>query len=779
MTLPVDVAQEDARYGVLRPSIPVMAWGAGCQWLGVVWAEYLVWNGAGPEGGGSWSIIALGMFGLFVLMLALGRRQQWTVILVVIGAAAGLLSGALYWGDVDQAREDMSGRSSIEIGGVVTEDPTSNEGRVTVRIKLDESPHKGSKLSVSWPSDTAIPRAGQRVVVRGSLDSSSARDEWARRTHRRGEVGRLKAYGAETGPYASTLVGAMASTRQRLYEGIDRIPGDGAMLLQGMLLGDQTRLRGSIAEEDFRTTGLSHLIAVSGGHLVIVAYLIGLATRALGVPRRTAALIVLVVCGAYVGLSGAQSSAVRSFVMSIISGTAPLVGRRGDSLSALSLGVICLLMFRPSWAFSIGLTLSVVAVAGLIVFGTLAAEWARCSAPKSPEWITTGLATSIVAQVITAPVIIPTFNMLSLIGPVANVLALPLVTASLALGLVGAGLFLIHSPTGTVILQAATVPMAISVEMAAWLASLPYAAIALHGSASVIGLGLGIISIIVWCWWPKPKDGRVARVAITVLFLAAVVWVVLPTTSSSSRAIFLDVGQGDAILLVCDNASVLVDAGECPKTLRKAVARHGVRAVDAVIITHDHLDHHGGLEGLIGVVGVERILIPATADKADFGWLPALAKRLNAQVAELSSGQTLKVGDLVGEVLWPPAGWRGDDVNDSSVIMRVEGPRRSLLLTGDAESGPHLSLLAAGALEPVCVIKVPHHGSNDALPEEVIEFLEPSLAVISVGPDNRFGHPTTSTLGLLRDAGTKVARTDKDGDVTVCLDTGKVGIQGK
>lgn len=778
MTLPVDIAQEDARCGVLRPSIPVMAWGAGCQWLGVALAEHFAWSGFQLPGSAVWWVSATGILGM-TLFIAFRGPQRWAAILAVFGLTAGLVSGALFWGDVNQAQEDLQCQTSLEVSGIVAEDPTANEGRVTVRISLDGDRSKGSKLSVSWPSDTAAPRAGQRVIVRGSFESASMRDEWARRAHRRGEAGRLRAYRVETGPYASTLVGSMASTRQRLYEGIDRIPGDGAMLLQGMLLGDQTRLRGSIAEEDFRTTGLSHLIAVSGGHLVIVAYLIGLATRALGVPRRTAALIVLLVCGAYVGLSGAQSSAVRSFVMSIISGTAPLVGRRGDSLSALSLGVIGLLLFHPAWAFSVGLILSVVAVAGLIIFGTLAAEWARSAAPKSPEWITSGLASSIVAQITTAPVIIPVFNMLSLIGPVANVLALPLVTASLALGLVGAALYFIHLPTGTLILQAATVPMSISVDMAAWLASLPYAAIALHGSAVAIGSALGLISAILWCWWPKPKDGRVARLAISLLVLAAVVWVVVPATPSTSRAIFLDVGQGDAILLVCGDSAVLVDAGECPKILRKAIARHGVRTLDAVIITHDHLDHHGGLEGLVGVVGIERILIPSTADQADFDWLPGVATRLSAQVSELSKGQTLKVGDLVGEVLWPPVAWCGEDVNDSSVIMRVQGEGRSVLLTGDAESGPHTSLLEAGALKPVSVIKVPHHGSDEALPEEVLEFLRPSLAVISVGSDNRFGHPTASTLRLLNDAGARVVRTDRDGDVTVCLHHGKVGIQGK
>lgn len=779
MTLPIDIEQEDATGGAIRPSIPVMAWAAGSQWFGVAMAEHFAWSPISVLRDGFWWIACVAIAGAILMPLLLEGSRLWAVVLAVIGLASGVISGGLYWGNVDQARETLMARGHIVIRGVVTEDPTSSDGRVTVRMSLEDDEFKGSKVAVSWPRDAPVPRAGQRIVVQGSFESASSSDEWARRAHRRGEAGRLRAYRVEAGPYASTLVGAMASTRQRLYDGIDRIPGDGAMLLQGMLLGDQTRLRGSVAEENFRTTGLSHLIAVSGGHLVIVAYLMGLWMRAIGVPRRSAALVVLVVCAAYVGLSGAQSSAVRSFVMSVISGMAPLVGRRGDSLSALSLGVIGLLLFRPSWAFSVGLTLSVVAVAGLIIFGSLAAEWARAAAPTLPEWITSGLASSVVAQVTTVPVIVPVFNMLSLIGPIANVLALPLVTASLALGLVGGAVYLIDSGAGTILLQAATVPMSVSVDMAACLAALPYAAIALHGSALVIGSVLVLISAIVWCWWPKPKDARVARLAITALLVATVAWVAAPSNPSASKAIFLDVGQGDAILIVCGRSTVMVDAGECPKVLRKAVARHGVRTLDAAVITHDHLDHYGGLEGLVGVVDVERILIPSTADKADFEWLPGLATRLRAQVVEVSRGQTLRFGTLVGEVLWPPSEWRGEEVNDSSVVIRFERGARSLLLTGDAESGPLRSLLAAGTLEPVCVVKVPHHGSDEALSDEVLEFLDPSLAVISVGSDNRFGHPTASTLSLLGDAGVRVSRTDRDGDVTFCLDTGKVGIEGK
>lgn len=778
MILPVNdasIASFEAEGGAVRPSIPPLVWAAVSLWLGVAAAESLAWAGWFDDSLVSHLIVfvAAGIFatGAFVAMRS-ATPASW--LLVTGGLMAGLICGCLYWSGIRATAQAHEPGESAHAVAVVTEDPIRNERGVLVRLRLTGPEWSATKVSAFWPENLAIPRAGQRVVVRGVVGDRAASERTARRAHQRGEAFRLKVADATLGPFSTTPVGLAASARQRLSERLREIPGEGSILLEGMLLGDMSRLRGTIVEENFRICGLSHLIAVSGGHLVIVAYLLGVALTALKLPRKTRVFAVLLACCSYVALSGAQISAVRSLIMGMIAALATVARRRTDCLGALSVAIMVQLTIWPAMAFSIGLLLSVAAVAGLAVFGSLASEWVQKAMPEKAGFLAPALSATIVAQAATAPITVPTFNMLSVISPVANVFALPLVTASLGLGMPGALVYLLWPRAGTFLLEVSTLPASASAELASWLARLPYAAVPVAGSGVILaGLGLAA-GAAVWAFWPRPGNRRRA-VLIGVIALAAIVAIAIgPPASGRCAAVVLDVGQGDAILLKSRQAKVLVDTGGCPHVLREAIARYGIRKLDSVIITHDHQDHTGGLEGLAGVVRIGSIMIPDTACDQDFAEIRHIAGRLGADIRESSRGDTFRAGKIEGEVLWPPAEWKGEDINDSSLIIRVDNARHTMLLTGDAETGPLGRLLREGELGPVCVLKVPHHGSADGLSEEILEALNPRVSVISVGSDNDYGHPAGSTLEMLRQSGSRVLRTDRDADIRICFDTGRV-----
>jgi len=553
-------------------------------------------------------------------------------------------------------------------------------------------------------------------------------------------------------------------------EAVEQITGDQGALLQGILLGDRSRLRGTALEAAFRTTGLSHVLAVSGTHLVIVAYLMGALLQRTGISHRWRIVLVFGFAVLYVLLTGAPVSAVRALLMTGAALIASVSGRRGDSLSSLSIAVCLVLVHSPAQAFDVGFALSVSAVLGLIVFSALAAEWAQMLAGRYFRRPARALATPVVAQAATAPIAIPAFNMVSLVGPIANVVVLPLASVSLGIGVAGAIMYMVLPALGMPVLRLAALPLVGVARATALLSDVPFAAIALGGGALAWGAASALTGALIWVTWPAPRAPRVSRIVATVL-LAGLVWFVVggARLTTDAELTVLDVGQGDAILLRDGGRAVLVDAGADQSSLRAAVARVGLRRVDAVFLSHSHADHTAGLAGLTGLVDVARVYVPAPTLE-DFESVQAVAQGLTGTpIAGIDAGSTVHVGSWRLEVLWPLPDLAPDtNCNDTSMVLRVSGPGDfSAILTGDAEAAAQKGIAGHGPLRGCSLLKVPHHGSSGGVDPEALNAWSPHVALISVGDGNDFGHPHQATLDQLRDAGVRVYRTDRDGDVSV------------
>jgi competence protein ComEC len=208
---------------------------------------------------------------------------------------------------------------------------------------------------------------------------------------------------------------------------------------------------------------------------------------------------------------------------------------------------------------------------------------------------------------------------------------------------------------------------------------------------------------------------------------------------------------------------MLIDAGPDASAMRAALARSGVRHLEALTITHLHDDHIGGAAALAGLVPVSTALVArgAEADAAE-----RLAP-LNCPTQEVGTGARLRVGSWSVRVLSPSATVDDPADNASSVVLLASCEGFSAVLTGDAESEVLEPLTRSGALGDVDVLKVGHHGSKGAVSRESLDIMRPELALISVGSANRFGHPAASTVRLLETSGTRVARTDRSGDLTI------------
>jgi competence protein ComEC len=552
------------------------------------------------------------------------------------------------------------------------------------------------------------------------------------------------------------------------------MPQREAALARGFVLGQDGEIDPR-TKEDFRRAGLSHLLAVSGQNVALLALLAMPLLAALGMPLRTRLVWVLALIAVYVPLAGAGPSILRAGVMGALSVLAMLAGRRASRLYALAVAALVTLAIDPTIGADIGWQLSFAAVLGILLLAAplRTAIASRLGSAGPAGALADGAAMTIAATLATAPLIALHFEALSTATLLANLLALPAVAPAMWLGMLAAGLGQVPgAPVGA--LNAINAPLlAYVAQVAAWCGRPDWAYLEVR-----IGLG-GLVASYAGIAASALLLPRLLRRISALLPLAGsltalcLAWALLapdgpaPARSNGLRVSFLDVGQGDAILLQPPGApAVLVDAGPPGEGLADKLRNAGVERLGAVILTHDQSDHAGGVGEALDALPVDRLLFGAIGARTLAG-----AHAAGVPARRLARGDLLRAGPLSLEVLWPPVELldgplAAEDPNRLSLVLLARWRHFTMLLTGDAEA-------EAVPLDPgpVDVLKLAHHGSEDTGLADLLARTRPNLAVISVGADNPHGHPTPSTLATLAAHGVRTMRTDRDG--TAVIDVGE------
>ena len=236
---------------------------------------------------------------------------------------------------------------------------------------------------------------------------------------------------------------------------------------------------------------------------------------------------------------------------------------------------------------------------------------------------------------------------------------------------------------------------------------------------------------------------------------------------------YLDVGQGDCSLVLCDGHAMLIDGGESSESSKvyAYLKQHGISHLDYMVATHAHSDHIGGLSGALNYATVDTAFCPVTDyDSKTFDSMVKYLDKQEIGITVPSAGDEFMLGSAHVQVLGPQKIY--DDPNDTSIVMKVTYGETSFLFTGDAERTAEADILDAGYDLSSTVLKVGHHGSDTSTSYPFLREIMPEYAVIQVGKDNSYGHPTEDTLSRLRDAEVKVYRNDLQGDI-VCSSDGK------
>jgi len=727
---------------------------------------------------------------LVVVAVALVRQRRIRVARLFAACAvvaAGVVAGALLRSEVVShgvLREFAQQRAVAELTGTVVSDPVVVEGQwgsqVVVRLRVNEVTARGTSYVL-----------GATVVVIGDPDWSEAALGSEVRA-----VGRLAP--ADDGEVAALVVGARppvrirgpdvwwrgaAAVRSSIRDSVAGRPESQRELVPALVVGDDAGLPVGL-EQDFRTTGLTHLTAVSGTNLTLVVGFLLLLARSLRVRGRWLTVVGLLGIVGFVLLARTEPSVVRAAAMGTVGLFALGTDGRRRGLRALGVAVTGLLLVTPSLAVSAGFALSVLATGGIVVVGPpVQAALGRWL----PAPIAGAIAVPFAAQLACTPVIAALSGEVSLVAVLANLLVAPVVGPATVLGLAGGLAALVWDPLGRVAGTAAGLCVGWIIRVAEWGADLPAPSVR-WGSGALALAVLGGLCLAIGLAAPALLRRRGLGVALVVGTLIVVLgvpgriaslpggWVPGGWPPRGWVLAVCDVGQGDALAVsIAPRTAIVVDAGPNPVLVDKCLDRLDVAVVPLVVLTHFHADHVAGLPGVLRGRTVAAI---EASPMLDPSWAVDDAERTAGEagitLTAAPYGVTRQYGDVTLQVLWPdlpaPVAGPGDGsaANDASVVLLVESHGLRMLLTGDVEPLGQARLAAGLPGLDLDLLKVPHHGSSYQ-DIDWLRSLDAEVAVVSVGADNDYGHPDAFLLDALEDGGAETARTDQDGDIAVVV----------
>ncbi len=773
-------------------------------WLGLGYALGLfMQSGSGvPLWGAALAAVALGAGGLRLRLAGL------RVGMALVFLAGGLLGLARPLPDLipDDGLSALHG-TDVTLRAEVTgaPEPAGSSLRFTVEGTQSLKPSgwvatPGKAIVWADPEPPAVEgrgypflRHGDEVVIQGFLDAPRNLGPFDYREHLAVRGIHTVVSGAEVvsvTPGAGDAATALHRARGRLQDVLHRsVPEPVAPVAAAVLLG----LRAGITPDvyaDFREAGLAHLLAVSGLHVGLMLGLSLLVSRALLGRRHGIYLIApLVLLWGYVLLAGAPPSAVRAGLMGSAFLLALAVGRMPAAVNALGLSAFLLLLAEPLSLWDRSFQLSFASMAGVLLIGLPTSAWVlertatmRTRLPetagKALGAAAAGLAVSMGAFAGSLPVVAFNFGDVPLLGAPATLVAMLVMPSFLIVSALTAAAGLAFAPLGDALGVATWLTGTALTQLAALFAAVPGARVTVEGVSAAWVWGAYALMACAGASVTRPRWAPAAIEAaravwegparpaerLAALGLAAVlmgsVWVAALTPSSGLlRLHVLDVGQGDALLIVTpDKATALVDGGPDPRQTASLVDSllplEGLR-MDIGVLTHRHADHAAGILGLAREGRFEQVLAPPPLPGEDVAWRAEL-DALGVEVEEGVRGVTVMLGkDVVLEVLNPPLplhSGTSSDLNNNSIVLRLTYVEASALLMADLYTDAEYGLLDAGFDLGADVLKVGHHGSDTSTSPELLAAVAPAVAAIPVDAENRFGHPSPEVMTRLEDS---------------------------
>lgn len=729
-----------------------------------------------------------------LLCVCLMPRQARTVAIAAAFAVLGMLIMFL---TCQGARAGMlprlsARRAEVGVTGRVAGRVVEGERGVSFIMAVREV-REGGKSWITrenvlvWADDAGsasrVAIQGASVSVKGRLATPGGEDDWLLErgaactiSAGRGMIRRAPGPPDRVAMLINGVRQAISASYRRIFD--PHVSG----FIEGVTL---SRLDGIDPQvlADLRNAGLSHVVAVSGLHVGSAAILALALLSIAGAGRKTRYAGAATVALAVAGMAAFRPSAVRALLMGCLGFGAAMFGREYDSLSALSLAGILIVFSNPMSVFDPGFQYSFAAALGIVL-------GARMKSAGDPiSGIRALLVVSATAQLGMLPIVLARGEGVPVTALAANIVAVPLVGPILFTSWAAAAVSVPSAWLGRLCAHAPAAMARLILGTASVMSRVPRSGLhrGAFAAAALLLYAGGLCALVLAARRGGAISRPLAAIAVSIALLFTPL-VPLPGLNSTDRLTMLDVGQGDAALIQDGTgANVLVDGGPDGRTVLDKLEERGVSRLDLVVLTHPHSDHLAGLVDVVRSIPVGRILDSGITDGHNEDYrefrMAAMSKGVARTVAR--EGQVIQVSRSTRlEVLHPvetaggkPESAGYDNLNDCSIVIMAGIGGARVLLAGDIEAEGQRDMLGLHPDLSCDVLKVPHHGDARAMTRELVGARGPSLALVSVGRDNNFGHPSERCLELAQEYGARLFRTDEDGDIELFFAGGRISVR--
>lgn len=754
-----------------------------------------------------WLVVAAGGGGLVPVVR---RRPRWALFLAAVCALG--LGGARYQTAVPHIDADhvafYNDGPDVTLTGIVVDEPDVRDRFVNLRVRVqtltlpdgEPQPMEGLVLVRTFPYP-AIPY-GAELQINGQLETPSDdgdfnyKDYLARQgVHSLLFLPQIDVLAQNQG---SPLYHAIFAVKAWAHATINRLIAEPqASLLAGILLGNDNGMPPDL-DEAFRTTGMTHIIAISGFNIaILIVILVTLSQPLLG--RRGAVLFAVAGIAFYTLLVGADASVVRAAIMgTVYLLTSRWLGRPAFSVASLLLAGMVMTAIRPLTLWDVGFQLSFAATLSLMLYADPLTRWTR---QRLLQWLDRGVVEKLMgvlseaviitlaAQILTLPLIVGHFGQLSLVSLVANALILPAQPGVMIVGGLATLLGMVVPLLGQVVGWVAWLFLSYTIWWVRALAAVPGAVVPLALPWAGVALIYAVIAGGTWLvrqqqdrrrrLLARARDDLARRVALggSVIGMLLITGWGVTQPDGLLHVAFLDVGQGDAIFIQTPTGrQILIDGGQFPSRLNDRLGRQMPfwdREIDLMVATHADADHVSGLVGVFDRYRVGRLITDGSemGETAVYDAVLQAAETAATPIHRAAAGEVVEIGDGVRlEILHPGAARNRENRNENSVALRLVYGNFALLLTGDGEEQAERTMLESKRPLRAQVFKAGHHGSVSSSTLPFLQAVRPQVMVISVGAENRFGHPHPDVLARAAQVGAAVLRTDELGTIEVTTD---------
>ena len=605
-----------------------------------------------------------------------------------------------------------------------------------------------------------------------------------------------------------TLANKIAKLIKNKFD--ENLNKEDASIAKGILLGETTEIEEKI-QENFRVSNISHILAVSGMHVTYLIFGINIVFKGKLGKRKTAFLVIFFLI-IYMFITGFSPSVVRAGIMGILLIFSKLLYRKNDILTSLSISIFLILIYNPFLIKNIGLQFSYIGTIGIILFYKNVYDFFNNIKNKKRKYIFNRkfyifidkiieiLSVSISVQITIIPIILFNFNFFSVYFLITNLLTSVII-----------GPIIIMCVAELIIPSVFTYILKLALELLILISKigdLPFSKVYIPTpkfyQILIYYLCIFVLNFIYSIYHRKDLNNTVIRIRNLIAlgkyklkqkrrtFLSCVILIVIIILlfrfiPKKLKINFVDVGQGDCTFIVTPkNKTILIDGGGSSidswdvgkKILLPYILDRGYRKIDYIIVSHFDQDHVGGLFTVMEEIKVGKVIISKQGENSEnYKKFKEIVKKNHINVFVMNKGETLKIEkDLYFDFLWPNDSKIISEniLNNNSIVCKLNYKKFSMLFTGDIEEIAEKQILLdyKKNLQNLksTILKVGHHGSKTSSIQEFIDAVKPKITLIGVGENNKFGHPNDLVIKRLEKCGSKIFRTDKNGEISIIVD---------